>query len=174
MRGWCSTHYSRWHIYGDPLAEDRRSNKPEAEFLANTEPLAWSGCLVWTGPGNGSGYGLIHFGGRAVRAHRYAWERQHGPIPEGMQIDHQCWNRACVNIDHLRLATHQENQWNRSGAASGRKHDLPRGVHPRGNKYRAIVSSDGRNLYFGTFSTVEEAEAAVIAARKNLHGAFAS
>ena len=41
--------------------------------------------------------------GRAplVMYHRYAWEQQHGAIPEGYEIDHMCHNRACCNIDHL-------------------------------------------------------------------------
>ena len=33
--------------------------------------------------------------------HRYMWEREHGPIPEGYEINHLCKNRACFNIDHL-------------------------------------------------------------------------
>lgn len=41
--------------------------------------------------------------------HRVAWEAVHGPIPEGMTLDHVCRNKPCVNVDHLRLLTNSEN-----------------------------------------------------------------
>ena len=41
--------------------------------------------------------------------HRVAWEAEHGPIPEGMTIDHICRNRRCVNVAHLRLLSNVEN-----------------------------------------------------------------
>lgn len=42
-------------------------------------------------------------GGRYLWAHRYAWERAHGPIPKGWQVHHACCVKACVNVDHLEL-----------------------------------------------------------------------
>ncbi|WP_352241760.1 HNH endonuclease signature motif containing protein [Microbispora sp. NBRC 16548] len=42
-------------------------------------------------------------------AHRFAYERTKGPIPEGAQLHHTCARRACVNPDHLQLATALEN-----------------------------------------------------------------
>jgi hypothetical protein len=42
--------------------------------------------------------------------HRYCWELEVGPIPDGMEIDHQCRNRACCNIDHLRVVTPKVNR----------------------------------------------------------------
>ncbi len=41
--------------------------------------------------------------------HRYIWECEVGPIPEGLVLDHQCRNRACCNVDHLRVVTYQVN-----------------------------------------------------------------
>jgi len=37
--------------------------------------------------------------------HRHKWEEANGTIPEGYEIDHMCKNRACCNLDHLRLLT---------------------------------------------------------------------
>src|SRR5690606_21541386 len=61
---------------------ERRYATPEEAFEARTEPLAWSGCLVWTGHLNHAGYGRLWVDGRMVLAHRYAWEQENGPIPD--------------------------------------------------------------------------------------------
>jgi hypothetical protein len=46
---------------------------------------------------------------KAIKAHRAAWMLVNGPVPEGMVLDHICRNRACINLDHLRVVTQQEN-----------------------------------------------------------------
>jgi hypothetical protein len=62
-------------------------------------------CTEWTGPKNLKGYGRQ---GKKL-AHRVAWERAKGPVPANLELDHLCRNRACVNVEHLELVTHQEN-----------------------------------------------------------------
>lgn len=173
-RGWCDAHWYRWHKHGDPLAGNTVYATPEEAFLARTEPIVGDpGCVVWTGALNGDGYGKIKVDGRAVKAHRYAWEREHGPIPDSTVIDHTCWERTCVNVNHLRLATVAQNNQNRAGAVSGRKHDLPRGVYRNGKGYRAQVGVDGQRLYFGTYPTIEMASTAAKNARAIHFGEFA-
>lgn len=102
-RGWCSKHYHRWlrtgRVEGRPTAPER--------FDANTSHEGE--CIVWIGDTNAAGYGRIGVGGRRVLAHRYAWERQHGPVPDGLELDHLCRNRACVNLAHLEPVTHRVN-----------------------------------------------------------------
>lgn len=123
----------------------RRYATPEEAFEARTEPIVGDpDCLIWTGALDGGGYGRLHVNGRMVPAHRYAWERERGPIPDGLYVDHRCYVRSCVNVDHLRLATPQENQQNRSGARKGRVHDLPRGVNRRAPEYTRPEVSVGR------------------------------
>ena len=62
-------------------------------------------CWEWTGPTNGV-YGRTWW----AFAHRAVWEWLVGPIPEGLEIDHLCLNKMCVNPDHLEPVTSKENK----------------------------------------------------------------
>ena len=62
-------------------------------------------CHIFLGSKSKKGYGQICLNHRMMPTHRYIWERDVGPIPSGMMIDHQCRNRACCNVDHLRVVT---------------------------------------------------------------------
>lgn len=66
-------------------------------------------CWEWTGYVNPKGYGNYRRGGRTHWVHRLAWELLVGPIPDGLEIDHLCRNRRCVNPDHLEPVTRSEN-----------------------------------------------------------------
>lgn len=173
-RGWCHTHWSRWKSHGDPLSPGKyaRYADPEEAFEVRTEPILWSGCLIWTGATDGNGYGQIRANGRTTSAHRYAWERAHGPTPGDLYVDHRyhCDLRCC-EVTHLRLATPQQNSWNISGAEHGR--DLPRGVCRLGSRYRAQVACDGKAYHLGMFDTPELASIAAQAKRAELFGEYA-
>lgn len=65
-----------------------------------------NGCWIWQrGLNSFSGYGML---GRQW-AHRVVYEREFGPIPEGLELDHLCRVRACVNPVHLEPVTKNEN-----------------------------------------------------------------
>lgn len=68
-----------------------------------------TGCIVWTGAVNSKGYGCFAINRVSQLAHRVAYEAVHGPIPEGMTLDHLCRVRNCVNVDHLEVVTLREN-----------------------------------------------------------------
>lgn len=64
-----------------------------------------SGCWLWVKATTGQGYGNIN--GRS--AHLVIYEKLIGPVPEGLQLDHKCRVRCCVNPDHLEPVTCKEN-----------------------------------------------------------------
>jgi HNH endonuclease len=65
-------------------------------------------CWAWTGRLN-HGYSSIYFAGRTQPAHRVTYELLVGPIPSGLQIDHLCVNRPCLNPAHLEPVTARVN-----------------------------------------------------------------
>ncbi|MFA6204330.1 MAG: HNH endonuclease signature motif containing protein [Gallionella sp.] len=65
-------------------------------------------CWTWNGHTDRDGYGLFKTP-KVKRAHRVAWELEHGPIPDGKIICHTCDNPSCVRPDHLWLGSFKEN-----------------------------------------------------------------
>lgn len=69
-----------------------------------------SQCWDWLGARNSKGYGSVTNGrGGSMLAHRAAYELIVGAIPEGLTVDHLCFNKPCVNTDHMEPVTAEEN-----------------------------------------------------------------
>lgn len=92
-----------------------RPCKPLSERLREKTQEIDSGCWEWTGNIMPNGYGVLAIGRRSlgerktVYAHRVSYEFHRGPIPHGLDLDHLCRNRRCINPDHLEPVTRQEN-----------------------------------------------------------------
>lgn len=167
--GLCHSHWKQVNR-GDDLApltgaaipfEDRlweRVNKTES-------------CWLWTGGLTEHGYGFFNHEHTQWAAHRYFYTRFNGEIPDGLEIDHICFVTNCVNPNHLRLANRKQQNEYRQGAQKHSKTGV-RGVFINSNrfkKYSAQVGHYGKRIHVGNFYTLEEAEAAVIAKRRELY-----
>lgn len=81
------------------------------KFDSQTTRTSQTECILWTGAlGTKDGYGRFYAGdGKTRMAHQFAYEREYGPVPHGLVIDHVCRVRRCVNHLHLRAITNAEN-----------------------------------------------------------------
>lgn len=72
-----------------------------------------TGCWLFLGSRTSEGYGRIRDGGRVRFAHRAAYEKLIGPVPEGLTLDHVrsrgCQYKNCWNPDHLEPVSSIEN-----------------------------------------------------------------
>jgi len=86
-----------------------------------------NGCWVWP-KSLRRGYGQYWLNGQARSAHRTVYELLIGPIREGLQLDHLCRVRNCVNPDHLEQVTNAENaRRGNTGIHCRDKTECPRG-----------------------------------------------
>ena len=67
------------------------------------------GCWLWQSTTTTAGYPVLKIGRKQFYAHRLSYEWAVGPIPEGLEMDHLCRVRECVNPEHLEAVTHQVN-----------------------------------------------------------------
>lgn len=82
---------------------------PEQRWVAFWSRVSEDGdCLVWDKV-TSRGYGQFWYRGKMQRAHRYSYTHTVGEMPEGLQLDHLCRNRLCVNPQHLEVVTQKEN-----------------------------------------------------------------
>ena len=103
----------------------------EGRFWSKVEktPTCWNWKAANTA---GRGYGTFNVGhGKMVYAHRLAYELLREPIQGGLQIDHLCRNKLCVNPYHLEVVTARENLLRGFGVSgiNSRKTRCPQG-HP--------------------------------------------
>lgn len=81
----------------------------QERLMANIKINPETGCWEWQGQRNGKGYGSFSLKSQTLFAHRLAYVLLKGTIPAGMELDHVCRVRHCINPDHLEPVTHQEN-----------------------------------------------------------------
>lgn len=110
----------------------------EEAFWPKVMPEPNSGCWLWMGGIQSEGYGTLRSRTRkgSGYAHRISYVLHKGPIPKGLELDHKCRVRCCVNPDHLEPVTRKINV--RRGDAW--KRNASKTHCPKGHPY------EGRNL----------------------------
>jgi len=108
------------------------------------------------------GYIMLRSGDYTFMANRAAWLIGHGVDPGQAIVDHIDLDKSNNRLSNLRLATDNQNQWNRVG----------RGYHKTGERFRACIRHLGHLHHIGTYDTAEEAQAAYRAKAVELRGEF--
>lgn len=103
-RGLCVAHYSRLWRSGTMPAHNEERIERIWRSIEYTDT-----CWLWKLSRNPLGYGKIKFENRSQPAHRVVYELAVGPIPDGLELDHLCRVRHCVNPAHLEPVTPLEN-----------------------------------------------------------------
>ncbi len=122
------------------ITEESKSFKERFMDRVSIEPV--TDCWMWIGAVNNKGYGVFNPSSNSgnTLAHRWSYELYIGPITDGLQIDHVCNVRLCVNPEHLQLATARENQFAEHSNAQSKinkaKTHCPRGHELIGDNIR--------------------------------------
>lgn len=107
-----------------------------------------------------------------IMMHRVILGRKLGRELESTeQCDHINGDGLDNRRANLRVATHAQNQRNRGRNKNSKSGYV--GVRPRGEKWRASITVNGKSIELGTFDTPEDAHEAYKEAAKKYHGRFA-
>lgn len=98
-----------------------------------------AGCWIWQGYVRPNGYGYFRTPDDTF-AHRISWRLHRGEIPAGLELDHLCRVKSCVNPEHLEAVPREINQRRAQEQRRGcpeRHPDLPPrwGIRTRGERY---------------------------------------
>jgi len=93
----------------DELLICRNKGLSTADRIRASYVVEANGCWRWTRGLTGSGYGHVSIQSIYYQAHLLTYILRVGPIPTGLEPDHLCRNRWCVNPDHLEFVTHAVN-----------------------------------------------------------------
>ena len=114
------------------------------------------------------GYLVTSVDGKLYSCHRLAWLYVTGNWPD-YQIDHINGCRSDNRIANLRDLKKEINIQNQRRAQKSNKSTQVLGTFKNGKKFAARIAHNGKKLYLGTFTTLEEASAAYLAAKRLLH-----
>lgn len=156
-RGFCQSHYRAWRLTGNPLkfAQPLRRLHPADrfwEYVDKNGPVPsyhpeLGRCWMWVGAIHAKGYGQYFYAGQMRQAHRVGFTLARGEIPRGLQLDHLCRVRHCVNPSHLEPVTSLVNTHRGFGpsALNGRKTRCVHG-HPFDESNTRHRVRNGRNV----------------------------
>lgn len=146
-KGFCKPHYERWRKNGDSRS-DLPLRNPQGSALSFLEtvvlPFVGSECLIWPFTRNKSGHATVKFEGSNQVVARIVCVKLKGPAPTSdHEAAHSCGrgHLGCVNGNHLRWATHAENEADKitHGTSNrGARHGMAKLTEPEIKIIRAI------------------------------------
>jgi hypothetical protein len=135
-------------------------------LATNVKQGAVAGCVM------SSGYRAIRIRGVGYKAHRLAWLYVHGDWPNGV-IDHINKDKSDNSISNLRDVPQDINRQNqRECGRKSRFGLLGVSYFKHSGKFRAGIQTDGHSIHLGSFDTAEQAQAAYLAAKRQLHAGY--
>lgn len=114
------------------------------------------------------GYLVIGVNQKLYRAHRLVWLYHKGEWPK-KDIDHINRIRDDNRIENLREVTKSQNRQNNAVTKASKSGVIGVWLHKGTNKWCSSIGIGGKNVYIGSFDTIEEAAAAYQAKKKKLH-----
>ena len=96
LRGW---------VKGKPIRFRKGHSRRKGFRWAECSTGYGTPCSIWQGAKTRNGYGVTTVSGTSTLAHRASYTMFVGPIPPGLQLDHLCQVRPCVNPEHLEPVT---------------------------------------------------------------------
>lgn len=151
----------------------------QAELLALFDYCRITGDLTWrvsrgtakagdvAGTLHPEGYRCVKISGKLYKAHRIIWCMVTGAWPND-NIDHDNTVRSDNRWTNLREATIQENARNMRS-----RNPLGKGVRPKGSRFQACITINGKRTYLGNFKTAALAAEAYADAADKHFGEFA-
>lgn len=126
-------------------------------FMSHVEMVTESGCWIWMAKICVKGYGRFGLGNRPGKrlsqgtvsrsAHVVAYELIRGSVPDGLELDHLCRVRCCVNPWHLEAVTHKVNCDRGTAVIVNTARNRSKTHCPRGHEYsqeNTFVTQGGR------------------------------
>jgi hypothetical protein len=152
--------------------------RPRSHFVSNRGWGTWNARYARKIAGwrhvvkRGEVYWMLTLNDKAVLAHRIAWLMTYDEDPAPSEIDHIDGSPLNNRIDNLRLATRQQQTFNRRARTHSATGARGITVGPNGRSYHARITIDGIVHQLGTFHTISEASDAYQSAARKMHGDF--
>lgn len=138
------------------MIKNRKRRSVLERLLSKISVPISGGCWLWEGYIHPTGYGKMFDGNGARASHIVSYELSRGKVPVGLQLDHLCRVRHCVNPEHLEAVTSVEN----SMRGDSWKHNVVKTKCKHGHNYSGynlIIRKDRRGRECRTCKNIRNA-----------------